>query len=187
MGNGDTEQQIVTRRAAAGRADVTVRAIDAWVASGRLVPGPPWPTAVVDAAAATGSYPRRGAACGTAERYRSGCSCDLCLEAHRVARHRRTEKLFPAEMRARVLAALTAGELLPVVAEREGVSRKRIWGRKRWDAEWGEQLERALMAGRNPRIVHGGTTAYRDGVCFCWPCRARHIGRANWSGPEIPN
>ena len=175
---------ITTRRAAAGRADVTVRAIDAWVCSGRLVPGPPWSTSTSDAAAAAGTYPRRGVACGNVESYRSGCSCELCLAAHRHERHKRAEKLFPAAMRARVLAALTEGELLPDVAAREGVSRRRIWGRARWDAEWSEQLEHALMTGRDPRIEHGGTTAYRDGRCFCLPCRARHAGPANWNGPD---
>lgn len=115
---------------------------------------------------------------GTVNRWRSGCRCNECAHAHngdtRTWRRSLADAAFPARTRTRLLRAIRGGATVVDAAERVGVTQHAVYARRRFDTQWGEQLDEALMAGRNPDAPHGTETGYRRWGCRCPECRAAH-------------
>lgn len=61
-------------------------------------------------------------------------------------------------------------------ADAAGVTAQAIWGRARVDAGWRDQLNQALVAGRDPEVPHGTLSGWRWYRCRCPECRAAHHG-----------
>ncbi|MFC8458623.1 hypothetical protein ACFUJ0_17490 [Streptomyces sp. NPDC057242] len=84
------------------------------------------------------------------------------------------EATFPASRRADLLRRLAAGEHLTDACRALGLSVHRVYGFRRYDGAWGEQLDAALTAGRDSEFAHGTEAAYRHAGCRCPECRAAH-------------
>ena len=112
---------------------------------------------------------------GTANRWRTGCRCDDCADAHLDDladwRARRAKRLFPAATRQKLLVELAKGVPLGTAAARLEIAVQRIHAFAWTFPRWGERLDAALMAGRDPQVRHGTATGYRHGRCRCPECR----------------
>lgn len=115
----------------------------------------------------------------TAANWGAGCRCNHCRQRHNDEnrQRRRRDVSDPAlspTVRTQLLRLLSSG-VSPVAAARElGVTTQRMYTRRRYDAEWDEQMDDALMQGRDPEITHGTTVGYRYYRCRCPECRAAH-------------
>lgn len=114
---------------------------------------------------------------GTSSRWRLGCRCDDCWEAHRV--HQRAERRAKSiaalrPHRAKILRALAHGRSVDEALLGTGLTPGNLYGIAKWDQEWAAQLDSALLAGRDPRLRHGTEVAYKVGRCRCPECRAAH-------------
>lgn len=115
---------------------------------------------------------------GTENRWRTGCRCSLCGDAHnaglRVWRRDRADRRFPAPQRRLLLKLLSRGQSITDAAMAVGVATQTVHSRSRVDPGWQQRLDEALMAGRDPRVRHGTEDGYRNGRCRCPECRAAH-------------
>ncbi len=121
--------------------------------------------------------PRPPAAHGTPQRWRTGCRCQPCGQAHNDdTRNRRREAAVDALDQAadQLWALLECGVSLQDAAARHGFTRAQIQGRARWDLDWRARLDDALTTGRDPSLEHGTEGAYRHGNCRCPECRRAH-------------
>lgn len=163
-------------------AGVTVATIRYWIGEGYL-PDKPWTEEQIRVAATKteGLGRTRGVKHGTQECWRAGCSRPECVAANREtvsqARARKREAQFPPAARTLVLDLLADGASITEAAAAGGVTRYVVRGRARWDPQWGDAVEDAVMTGRNPGITHGAES-YRRGWCVCRDCRNAHAGRA---------
>ena len=108
--------------------------------------------------------------------------CQRHLDLHRRRtrwkRSRERKQAFPAQQRSRLLELIANGLPLPQACETVGVAMSRVHATARLNARWAEQLDEALMAGRDPDITHGNTYAYKMLRCRCPECRrAKYIER----------
>lgn len=113
---------------------------------------------------------------GTPARWRTGCRCSDCLAAHnaesRDLRRHAADRALPPAARRRILAAVRRGRSMTQAADAAGVTAQAIWGRARVDAGWRDQLNQALVAGRDPEVPHGTLSGWRWYRCRCPECRA---------------
>lgn len=123
--------------------------------------------AAVQAAAARGKRQDQS-------RWRVGERDDRARRAHNrettQARRQRVLSVFEPVQRT-LLTDLAAGTPLSEAADRAGLSIQAIFGRARWDTDWAERLDTALMTGRDPDLTHGGMHAYKRLGCRCPECR----------------
>lgn len=115
---------------------------------------------------------------GTANRWRTGCRCDSCRDAHnrnlRRYRRRHAAQTLPPSTRRSILAAIRAGTPLVVAAAQAGTTQQRIWALARAVSQFGAHLDAALMWARDPAVPHGTPSGYRHHRCRCPECRAAH-------------
>lgn len=104
--------------------------------------------------------------------------CDICRprRAHSDRERKKAiaEAVFPPARRADLLRRLAAGEHLTDACQALDLSVHRVYGFKKYDDTWGEQLDAALTAGRVPDLAHGTEATYRHARCRCPDCRAAH-------------
>ncbi|MFI7524535.1 hypothetical protein [Nocardia salmonicida] len=109
-------------------------------------------------------------------RWRRGCRCVLCADAHNLAerrrRRRRARRAFDPYLRKRFLDALAQGSDPVSVAARFEVTWAQALALAKYDRRWGPRLDAALLAGRNPEIAHGTYYSYQRHRCRCPECRA---------------
>lgn len=74
-----------------------------------------------------------------------------------------------------ILAGLASGRSPAQMSAMTGVSHQLMFGLARHNPTWADQLEDALIQGRNPALEHGMREAYRHG-CRCGQCRALVAG-----------
>lgn len=117
---------------------------------------------------------------GTTNRWRTGCrepDCG-CRQAHntdtRTYRRNLADRAFPPKARTRLLRLISRGATITEAAEQVGVTTHAVYGRRRVDPAWGNRLDAALMAGRDPDVPHGIPSGYRHHRCRCPECRAAH-------------
>ena len=120
---------------------------------------------------------RRCKGCGRPARP-EGRWCKTCIEEHlhESARRRdrqRRGRLSPS-VRRTILARVARGEHLPDVAADLGVTMQAVWGAALVWPWWREELDAALVAGRDPGLAHGTEQAYRHSKCRCPDCRGAH-------------
>ncbi|WP_194829258.1 hypothetical protein [Nocardia sp. XZ_19_231] len=109
-------------------------------------------------------------------RWRRGCRCVLCADAHNLAerrrRRRRARRAFDPYLRKRFLDALAQGGNPMSVAVQFEVTWAQALALAKYDRRWGPRLDAALLAGRNPEIAHGTYHSYQRHRCRCPECRA---------------
>ncbi|GGL41052.1 hypothetical protein GCM10014719_47890 [Planomonospora parontospora subsp. antibiotica] len=91
-------------------------------------------------------------------------------------RHGVMDEVFPPEVRAQVLAAVSQGTPLKQAMEKHGLSDEVAYGRARWDGDWERHLHSALLDGRNPDLRHGRAWTYAKYRCRCPECQATQPG-----------
>lgn len=108
----------------------------------------------------------------------AGCRCPGCRESHnretRLWRRRRADAALPSITRECLLTLIASGVAPATAADELGVTVQRIYARRRFDPEWDERLDEALLRGRDPEAPHGTHQAYRHHRCRCPECRAAH-------------
>lgn len=114
---------------------------------------------------------------GTTNRWRTGCDCDPCTVAHNAdtttwRRQKARERLDP--IRTALIHRVAAGVPLTQACTELEVSVVAVHGRAQWDPQWSQDLDAALMVGRDPGLDHGTEGAYRRGKCRCPECREGH-------------
>lgn len=121
--------------------------------------------------------PRPKAPHGTTQRWRNGCRCDACLDAHNLDTRDRRRVASAAQLdliAANLVSRLAAGDPFAQVARDLGTTPTAIHGRASWDPAWAALIDAALIAGRDPLLNHGSASAYRHGRCRCPECRQFH-------------
>ena len=178
----EPDRQFVSQREASAFAGVRPSTLLAWQEKGWLV-GPWTPLSVTIASAWSTAERDRGpqAAHGTVARWRFGCTCADCRDAHREdwngSRSRASaaaREEFWAGRLELLLAALSSGVSYREAITAAGVSPTQIAIRRRDSAAFGERLDAALMAGRNPDVDHGTYRGYKAAGCRCPDCREYH-------------
>lgn len=164
---------ITSYAAAARKAGVSARTISDWVTRG-VLSAPPWTRRELTAAARkrTATKPQ-SAEHGTASRWRAGCDCDACRDAHnRDSRDRRRAGRGDAlaETWPLLLEAVAAGVPLGQACANVGLAAASLGRVLRPHPDLRAQLDAALMDGRDPDTDHGTQGAYRAG-CRCPECR----------------
>lgn len=112
-------------------------------------------------------------------RWRQGDRDPAALAAHLADlsawRRARAAKRFGPAQRAHIIREITGGRAIGEVAAALGLHTASITNyARRVDPAWGEELDAALMAGRDPNIPHGTTYSYRVRRCRCPVCRRAH-------------
>jgi hypothetical protein len=117
---------------------------------------------------------------GTRARWKSGCRCSTCRQAHadaeRSRKRARAQARLPVEVRQRLLDGIYAGTPFRTVVRDLGLSSQQVWGLTKTDQEWSAELEAALTAARREDLDHGTNAAYIHG-CMCTDCRERQQRR----------
>jgi hypothetical protein len=117
---------------------------------------------------------------GTRARWKSGCRCSPCREAHadaqRSGRRARAQARLPAKVRRRLLEGIYAGIPFRAAVRELGLTSQQVWGLTKTDQEWSTALEAALTAARRDDLEHGTNAAYVHG-CVCTDCRERQQRR----------
>lgn len=167
--------RVSSQRDAAEILGVSAVAVGNWVRDGRLKPGP-WTVAELEELKVT--TPRRQAVArhGTVARWRAGCRCEKCLEAH-LASHRDSRKQKRiAEIHAQgqaILSDVASGMRFRDWVEKHGTSPTKIRAWRVADPVFGAKLDWAMRAGRDASLRHPSATAWREG-CRCPECREWH-------------
>lgn len=166
-------KMIGSRAQAADLLGISASTIDGWVRRG-ILSGGPWTEKHLRSVAKKqgGKYGIRSAH-GTASRWRAGCGCDRCLQAHNADtqnyRHRKARAHLD-RVADELMERLSAGESVAEACEAVGVTTAAMYGRARWDDQWRARLDDVLTTGRAPHLKHGTTTTARSG-CSCPECR----------------
>ena len=121
--------------------------------------------------------PRPPAEHGTTNRWRTGCRCDPCTDAHnqdsKTYKRVLSAAAFGPVQRRRALALCRKGKSPRAAAEAVGITTQALWFFK-GEPGWRAQLDAALMDGRRADVPHGTAAGYRHYKCFCPECRAAH-------------
>lgn len=171
--------------AAARLAGVTPATIRGWQQKGWL-PAPPWTKAQIGRATTKGrQVAGRGSEAphGSASRWRAGCSCQACADAHNTdIRTRRADAASAswATIADGLCGAFAAGTPYREALDTYGVTPSALSGQRRRDPDFAARVDEALTDGRNPDLAHGPASGWRNG-CRCPECRADHdrTGHAN--------
>jgi hypothetical protein len=111
--------------------------------------------------------------------------CIACRESRKgkdwERRRAIAEAVFPPRLRSRLLGLLRAGVPLREACEDVGVSVNQAHRFASYNESWGEALDAALMAGRDPGLAHGTEHAYRWGGCRCPECRNHRKTSGYWA------
>ena len=120
---------------------------------------------------------------GTRARWKSGCRCEPCRQAHadaeRSGRRARAQARLPAKMRQRLLNGIHAGTPFTTMVNDLGLTSQQVWGLAKTDQEWSTALETAVTTARRDDLEDGTNAAYVHG-CACRDCRdhqQRRMGR----------
>lgn len=110
--------------------------------------------------------------------------CQLCRARRRAPDFERkaaiARAVFPSTDQGVVLERLAGGDSIIDVAADLRTTYQRIHGYRAYDPAWGDRLDAALMAGRDPKISHGTQGGHRRG-CRCPECReAKKAPPAPW-------
>lgn len=109
--------------------------------------------------------------------------CLQCQAARRDAdrRYRReiADAVLPAATRAGLLILLRSGQPFAGACADVGISPQLAHGYRRYNPQWAKELDKALLAGRDPSLDHGSEYAYRIGRCRCPDCRTGRRAREN--------
>lgn len=158
---------------------ITSATVSGWARKGWLATQGPWSPAEARAAADR-SRQRAGrgstAPHGTPSRWRAGCTCHACRRAHsHETRTRRAAARLQwwQTRQAPLLQALADGAPWADALAEAGVSSQAVHAHRKRSPQFAADLDRALMAGRDPRLDHGRAGAWRAG-CRCPECRAHH-------------
>lgn len=167
-------------RQAAALAGVTPRAIRDWITAGRLPAAGPWTAAQLKKAAPTGPQAgNRGrvtAAHGTTTRWRAGCTCDECRDAHNIElrdRHRVERAHWWAPRLDPLCESLASGMQYGEALAVRGIALQAVSSYRRVDAEFAKAIDAALMEGRDPALPHGTSSGW-GARCRCPECREYH-------------
>ena len=134
---------------------------------------PPWTLEQLqDARDTQDPGPRSHAAHGSTARWNEGCSCAICRGAHsdNARARKRARARLAADVRQRLLDAISAGQPFRTVLGDLGLTSNQVWGLTQTDKEWSTALETALTATRREDLKHGTNAAYVAG-CVCKECR----------------
>lgn len=116
--------------------------------------------------------------------------CDACWAARSAEdfeyKKRAAAKRFPPAVRRALTARVAAGEPLTDVCASLETTQQQAHGFKMYDPEWAEELDGALLAGRDPELAHGTAGAYRHGRCRCPECREYKLGHDSWQWRRQP-
>lgn len=166
--------RIYTTRAEAARAvGVAASTVDGWVRRGVISAGP-WTVADLKRAM-EGSAPRPVASeHGTGMRYRYGCRCKPCVQAHNedmnaLLTDRRQRRLTP--IWDALLDDLRSGTDYAEACERVGLTSYGVSSMMRVEPEMRAELDEALAQGSDGELRHGTASGYRA-RCRCPECRA---------------
>lgn len=174
--SGSDTSTVRTKRAAARIAGVGATTVGGWVKRG-LLPPPPWtPDEILDAAAVARSPRGCAAPHGTTSRWRVGCSCLACTQAHNEEARGRREAGWSTPWDCAgplLIAALAAGAPYREALQLAGVSSQALSARRRREPLFARDVDAALMAGRDPLLMHGTDGAWRA-RCRCPDCRRYH-------------
>lgn len=172
MGEIDTYAQAAR---VTGVAAVTIKA---WVDSGKLPTGP-W-TEKKLLAASGAQHPRGGrpstSVHGTVSRWRHGCDCDACRDAHnREIRTMREDRrtAWWADKEDALIELVARGGIYGEILEEIGISAAAVTAHRRRDQGFAERLDEGLFQGRDETLTHGTGYAWRQ-RCRCPECRAYH-------------
>lgn len=167
-------------RDAARRLDVSTLTIKKWVTAGVLPAPGPWTDAQLRDAqqkAWRSAAPRRrlSSAHGTPSRWRAGCDCDECRDAHNaeVRSYRSTERRWAGDDAATILRLVGEGVHLSDALAEVGRAPQALVALRLADPAYARQLDDALMATRDPNLPHGTSTGWRK-RCRCPECRTHH-------------
>lgn len=110
--------------------------------------------------------------CGTATGWRGGGRCPRCRDAHNTQTRDMRRGWSQIDQRTwhAVLLSLRNGRTLADAAARHGLTPAALFGQARVHLERREQLDAALMHGRDPDLPHGTARAVKAG-CSCPECR----------------
>lgn len=174
-----TPQTATTLAAAARLAGLTPPSIRLWIRKGWLSAEPPW-TLEQLRAASDQSRQRPGSGSeaehGTPTRWRGGCTCDACRDAHNEdtwSRRETARVLWWQSRTGPLLELLASGTPYGEALHELGLTAQAVTGHRRRDPGFAQALDEALMLGRDPDLSHGGSTAWRQG-CRCPECREYH-------------
>ena len=166
--------RIYTTRAEAARAvGVAASTVDGWVRCGVISAGP-WTVTDLNRAM-EGSVPRPVASeHGTGMRYRYGCRCKPCAQAHSeetgaLLTARRSQRLTPVWDA--LLEDLRSGSDYAEACERVGLTSYGVSSMMRVEPEMRAELDEALAQGSDGELRHGTASGYRA-RCRCPECRA---------------
>jgi hypothetical protein len=105
---------------------------------------------------------------GTHARWKSGCRCSACRQAHADAERSRgrvnAQARLPVKVRQRLLEGIYAGTPFRTVVRELGLTSQQVWGLTKTDQAWSTALEAALTAVRRDDLQHGTTPAYVGGL-----------------------
>ena len=168
-----------TLAAVARYAGVTPPTVRQWIEKGWLKASGPWTAGAVDAAAQR-SRQRAGrgpqSAHGTASRWRAGCHCVACVEAHNADSRQSREaarRQWWEEREAPLVEAIRQGTAYREVLTELGISAQAVTAHRRRSETFARALDAALLEARDERLEHGTASGWRAG-CRCPECRAHH-------------
>lgn len=167
-----------SQRSAARCVGITPMTFAFWIARGHVGPGPWKCKELHDVAVASGARGHRTARHGTASRYRGGCTCASCRQAHvddSRQRLARTRSAYWDTRGPRLLAAFAAGMPFSEALAFAGVTSQGLAKRRLEDPRFAGAVDAALMCGRSESVEHGTWRGWRDG-CRCPDCRRSHRG-----------
>jgi len=181
----EDEATVTTQRAAARIAGVSATTIGGWLRRGILGPKPWTPSELIMARALTRP---RGVLSphGTTSRWRVGCDCPRCADAHAEdARQRRNphNQLLWDRIEAPLLDAFARGTPYRQALDHHGLTAQALSRRRRRDPDFAKAVNAALMAGRDPNLRHGRDSAWKAG-CRCPDCTDYHQRTRK---PQPPN
>lgn len=166
-------QKFTTAAAAADYAGVSESTIGNWRRRG-WIGQRPWSAAELDAAPTHGE--RGGKPHGTEARWRSGCRCSECTQAHagRMTEYRQRRRLQELEeAKPIIFRALREGEGYRGALDIAGVTARKITGWRTTIPGFADELDAVLTETRDPSLRHGTATSWKAG-CRCPECTAYH-------------
>lgn len=167
-----------TIRAAATAVGMTAPGLRQWIKKGWLPDGPWTAHQLHKALEKSRQTAGRGSQAehGTTSRWRAGCNCDLCADAHNTEWRHHRERRRRAEWVGRdqaLIDTLAGGTPYAEALAHHEVTAQAVTAHRRRDVDFAARLDAALLAGRDPGLGHGTSGAWRHG-CRCPECREHH-------------